>query len=102
MLMTLYQALIMLQLLRFLLKEFRRLSEAGFELRKWVKNSPSLRQFLELMNEDVPKMNSGCIDFPGLTEEKQVLGLDWNVSGDRCVYNFDKFLTKCDGMKLTK
>ena len=75
------------------------MSEAGFELRKWVTNSPSLKQFLELMNGDFPKMTSGCID---LKEEKQVLGLDWNVSDDEFVYNFDKFLTKCDGMKLTK
>ena len=31
------------------------MSEAGFELRKWVMNNPSLKQFLNLMNGDFPR-----------------------------------------------
>ena len=47
-------------------------------------------------------MNSGCVDLPSLKENKQVLGFDWNVVEDEFVYSFEKFLTKCDEMNLTK
>ena len=47
-------------------------------------------------------MTSDCVDIPSAKEDKQVLGLDWNVIEDEFVYNFDKFLTKCEGMNLTK
>ena len=72
------------------------MSEAGFELRKWVTNNPSLRLFLELINKDSPLMTSDCVDIPSVKEDKQVLGLDWNVIEDEFVYNFDKFPTKCE------
>ena len=75
------------------------MSEAGFELRKWVTNDPSLRGVLELMDNDVPKVNSGCVDLPNLKENKQVLGLDWNVVEDEFVYSFEKlcaFQWRCD------
>ena len=78
------------------------MSEAGFELRKWATNNPSLRPFLELINKDSLLMTSDCVDIPSVKEDKQVLGLDWNVIEDEFVYNFAKFLTKCEGMNLTK
>ena len=58
--------------------------------------------FLELINKDSPLMTFDCVDLPRVKEDKQVLGLDWKVIEDKFVYNFDKFLTKCEGMNLTK
>ena len=76
----------------FCSRTFEIMSRAGLELRKWISNSKELNCFLEKeMSVSYPEGN--C---------KQVLGLEWNINEDCFVFDFIKFLRKCEGLKITK
>ena len=94
-------------------KAMKRLSEAGFYLRKWVTNDPELQRYfnslscadkLEVENgDDISyfEAQEGCVKHVN-KNLKRVLGVGWNLDTDEFVFEFDNFLSKGTSDKLTK
>ena len=83
------------------------LSESGFNLRKWISNSPKL---LDLIREDRTKAEGGCseqrlvvedtetyartavghLEELDMKSEHKVLGLNWNCVSDEFIFKFEE------------
>lgn len=97
----------------FYKKAMKRLSEAGFLLRKWVSNDPDLQRYFDTLSsgDKIEIENGDDISFfesqEGLIKHvdqnlKRVLGMGWDIVADEFVFEFDNFLSKGTSDKLTK
>ena len=91
------------------------LSEGGFNLRKWISNSPKL---LELICEDQAGVDENCAvvedtDFYAKTtvghlekldmkDEHKVLGLNWDCVSDEFIFKCDALLKLAEGLEPTR
>jgi len=91
------------------------LSEGGFNLRKWIPNSP---QLLELICEDqtrigencpvmedtesYPKTTMGHLEKIDMKNEHKVLGLNWECVSDEFIFKFEAVLKLAEGMEPTR
>ena len=86
------------------------MSEAGFDLRKWETNSQELRAYISSQENVTSDLEPGGDDMtyfeimsPDVkTNNKVVLGLEWDTSRDEFVFRFKDLLSKCAVMKRTK
>ena len=95
------------------------LSEGGFNLRKWITNSPKL---LDLIREDHTKAEGGSSEQRSVVEdmetyarttvghleeldmknEHKVLGLNWNCVSDEFAFKFEALLKLAEGLEPTR
>ena len=75
------------------------LSEAGFDLRKWVTNDIKLQKFFDSQeNSETKILNETDITFsevqygPINNNYKKVLGLEWDIKNDGIVSQFEPFI----------
>ena len=75
------------------------LSEAGFDLRKWVTNDSKLENFFDSQgNSETKVINETDITFseeqfePTKNNYKKVLGLEWNLQNNEIVFQFEPFI----------
>jgi hypothetical protein len=86
------------------------MSEAGFDLRKWETNSHELRAYISLQEGVTSDLEPGGDDMiyfeimsPDVkTNNKIVLGLEWDTNRDEFVFRFKDLLSKCAVMERTK
>ena len=86
------------------------LSEAGFDLRKWVTNDKELAGYIaskengdgNLLGKD-NDMTYFEATSPNITVEHQVvLGVGWDTTSDEFIFRFDDLISKCATIKHTK
>ena len=95
------------------------LSEGGFNLRKWISNSP---QLLELIREDRTRTRENCPESQPVVEdpetyaritmghleeldmknEHKVLGLNWNCVSDEFTFRFKALLKLAESLEPTR
>ena len=95
------------------------LSEGGFNLRKWISNSP---QLLELIREDRTRTKENCYEPQPVVEdtetyarvtmghleeldtknEHKVLGLNWNCVSDDFIFRFEAILKLAESLEPTR
>ena len=95
------------------------LSEGGFNLRKWISNSPKL---LELIREDRTRTKENCPESQPVVEdtetyarttmghleeldirnEHKVLGLNWNCVSDEFIFKFEALLKLAESLEPTR
>ena len=75
------------------------LSEAGFDLRKWVTNDIKLQKFFDSQeNSETKILNETDITFseeqfgPTKNNYKKVLGLEWDMQNDEIFFQFEPFI----------
>ena len=75
------------------------MSEAGFDLRKWVTNDIRLQKFFDSHeNSETKILNETDITFsevqygPINNNYKKVLGLEWDIQNDGIVFQFEPFI----------
>ena len=85
------------------------LSEAGFDLRKWVTNDSKLQNFLDSQeNSEAKILNETDITFskeqfgPTKNSYKKVLGLEWDIQNDEIVFQFEPFICLVKSLTPTK
>ena len=85
------------------------LSEAGFDLRKWVTNDSKLQQFFDSQENSETKIsNETDITFneeqfgPAKNNYKKVLGLEWDIQNDEIVFQFEPFICLAKSLTPTK
>ena len=95
-------------------KEFYRkakliLSEAGFNLRKWVTSDSELQNFFDSQeSSDNEIFKETDITFseeqfgPSTNDYKKVLGLEWDVKNDEIVFQFEPFICLARSLEPTK
>lgn len=94
-------------------------SEGGFNLRKWISNSPKL---LELIREDRTRTKENCpesqpvvedtetyaritmghLEEPNIKNEHKVLGLNWNCVSDKFIFKFEALLKLAESLEPTR
>ena len=82
----------------FYLKSKIRLSEAGFNLRKFISNSPSLIRRI-VANER--KINGEPCN-PQLEADHKVLGVPWNPSNDEMIFDITPVVQSLEALEPTK
>ena len=91
------------------------LSEGGFNLRKWISNSP---QLLELICEDQTRIDEnslvmedtesyakttmGHLEKLDMKNEHKVLGLNWDCVSDEFIFKFEALLKLAEGLERTR
>ncbi|XP_068670918.1 uncharacterized protein [Montipora foliosa] len=95
------------------------LSAGGFNLRKWISNSP---QLLELIREDRTRTKENCPETKPVVEETEtyarvavghleeldmknehkVLGLNWNCVSDEFIFKFEALLRLAESLEPTR
>ena len=100
-------------------KSMKCLSEGGFNLRKWISNSPKL---LDLIREDRTKAEgdsseqrsvaedtetyarttAGHLEELDMKNEHKVLGLNWNCVSDEFIFKFEALLKLAEGLEPTR
>ena len=85
------------------------LSEAGFDLRKWVTNDIKLQNFFDSQeNSETKILNETDITFseehygPTNNNYKKVLGLEWDKQNDEIVFQFEPFICLAKSLTPTK
>ena len=86
------------------------LSEAGFDLRKWVTNDRELAGYIESRENGECNLLGKDNDMtyfeaasPNITAEHQVvLGVGWDTTSDEFLFRFDDLVSKCATIKHTK
>jgi hypothetical protein len=86
------------------------LSEAGFNLRKWVTNDKELAGYIasrengdnNLLGKD-NDMTYFEATSPNITVEHQVvLGVGWDTTSDELIFRFDDLISKCATVNTQK
>ena len=100
-------------------KSNKRLSEGGFNLRKWISNSPKLLELIseekaiveESSSESKPvvedtesyaKTTTGHLEKLDMKNEHKVLGLNWNCLSDELIFRFEALLRLAGGLEPTR
>jgi hypothetical protein len=86
------------------------MSEAGFDLRKWETNNHELRAYISSQEGVTSDLEPGEDDMtyfeimsPDVkTNNKIVLGLEWDTNRDEFVFRFKDLLSKCAVIERTK
>ena len=85
------------------------MSEAGFDLRKWVTNDSKLQNFFDSQDNSKTKiLNETDIIFseeqfgPTKNNYKKVLGLEWDIQNDEIVFQFEPFICLAKSLTPTK
>ena len=85
------------------------MSEAGFDLRKWLTNDSKLQKFFDSQKNSKTKiLNETNIAFsegqfgPTKNNYKKVLGLEWDIQNDEIVFKFEPFICLAKSLTPTK
>ena len=86
------------------------MTNAGFDLRKWISNDAELSEYLrskESSVDDYKESNGDDVTYfdaasGRVDENTTVLGIRWDRQSDQVIFDFITLLTKCHTMKNTK
>ena len=84
------------------------LLDANFQLRKWATNDKTLQKLIDDIERNTEKyISSDDVSYTketfGISNEyRKVLGINWDLANDKCIFKFNNVIDAAEKLNVTK